>query len=81
MNKRKKFKNNFKNIDTFNTNNAKKSIRCELIKDNLSLKYFESYKILINLEISITRKKYLLLKILKKLRINRISVDYVMKNN
>lgn len=81
MNKRKKFKNNFKNIDTFNTNNAKKSIRCELIKDNLSLKYFESYKILINLEISITRKKYLLLKILKKLRINKISIDYVMKNN
>lgn len=81
MNKRKKFKNNFKNIDTFNTNNAKKSIRCELIKDNLSLKYFENYKILINLEISITRKKYLLLKILKKLRINRISIDYVMKNN
>lgn len=79
MNKRKKY--NFKNIDTFNTNNAKKSIRCELIKDNLSLKYFENYKILINLEISITRKKYLLLKILKKLRINRISVDYVMKNN
>lgn len=79
MNKRKKY--NFKNIDTFNTNNAKKSIRCELIKDNLSLKYFESYKILINLEISITRKKYLLLKILKKLRINRISIDYVMKNN
>lgn len=81
MNKRKKFKNNFKNIDTFNTNNAKKSIRCELIKDNLSLKYFENYKILINLEISITRKKYLLLKILKKLRINKISIDYVMKNN
>lgn len=79
MNKRKKY--NFKNIDTFNTNNAKKSIRCELIKDNLSLKYFENYKILINLEISITKKKYLLLKILKKLRINRISVDYVMKNN
>lgn len=79
MNKRKKY--NFKNIDTFNTNNAKKSIRCELIKDNLSLKYFENYKILINLEISITRKKYLLLKILKKLRINRISIDYVMKNN
>lgn len=79
MNKRKKY--NFKNIDTFNTNNAKKSIKCELIKDNLSLKYFENYKILINLEISITRKKYLLLKILKKLRINRISIDYVMKNN
>lgn len=79
MNKRKKY--NFKNIDTFNTNNAKKSIRCELIKDNLSLKYFENYKILINLEISITRKKYLLLKILKKLRINKISIDYVMKNN
>lgn len=79
MNKRKKY--NFKNIDTFNTNNAKKSIRCELIKDNLSLKYFKNYKILINLEISITRKKYLLLKILKKLRINKISIDYVMKNN
>lgn len=79
MNKRKKY--NFKNIDTFNTNNAKKSIRCKLIKDNLSLKYFENYKILINLEISITRKKYLLLKILKKLRINKISIDYVMKNN
>lgn len=79
MNKRKKY--NFKNIDTFNTNNAKKSIKCELIKDNLSLKYFENYKILINLEISITRKKYLLLKILKKLRINKISIDYVMKNN
>lgn len=54
---------------------------CELIKDNLSLNYFENYKILINLEILTTRKKYLLLKILKKLKINRISVNCVMKNN